>query len=91
MYYRMWCNVKSGTISIIRNGTTLGSNTQSAGGAIPSLQSIYIGANGYAGSAATATYQNVTLGLVMIGTGLTSAEVAKLNGIVNTYKTTLGR
>lgn len=84
-------NVKSGTISIIRNGTTLGSNTQSAGGAIPSLQSIYIGALGYAGGAAPATYQNVTLGLVMIGTGLTPAEVAKLNGIVNTYKTTLGR
>ena len=84
-------NVKSGTISIIRNGTTLGSNTQSAGGAIPSLQSIYIGAQGYAGGAVPTTYQNVTLGLVMIGTGLTTAEVAKLNGIVNTYKTTLGR
>jgi len=84
-------NVKSGTISIIRNGTTLGSITQSAGGAIPSSQSIYIGANGYAGAAFPTTYQNVTLGLVMIGTGLTSAEVAKLNGIVNTYKTTLGR
>jgi len=74
---------ESTTLTFYRNGTSIGTNTNSS--SLPA-QSILIHAATTAGD-----YSNHTLGFAAVASGITSSQITTLSTIINTFMTSIGR
>lgn len=83
--------IASNDIKLYKNGSVVGSNTNTETGSILPTSTVYLSAANTNGSPNGVTYDNKALSFGSIGLGLNSTEATTLSTIVNTFNTTLGR
>ena len=83
--------ISSNDIKLYKNGSVVGSNTNTETGGILPTSTVYLSAANTNGSPNGVTYDNKELAFCTIGLGLDSTESTTLSTIINAFNTTLGR
>jgi hypothetical protein len=89
--YYIGTRIASNNIKLYKNGSVVGSSTNTETGSSMPIYSVYLSAHNSLGTPNGVTYDNKELSFCTIGLGLNSTESIALSTIVNTFNTTLGR